>query len=55
MLREAIATASWSKLTAGPGGSPTKQAAHIHGAAMHDLYHAGQIQTLKALQKTTKP
>jgi uncharacterized damage-inducible protein DinB len=50
-LREAMETAPWSKLTEGPGGGPNKPAAHIHGAAMHDLYHAGQIQTLKALQK----
>jgi len=52
-LRRAIEHASWAQLIAGPGGGPTRSAAHVHGAAMHDLYHAGQIQTLKALQKKT--
>jgi len=50
-LRDTIEHASWSQLTKGPGGSPTDPAAHVHGIAMHDLYHAGQIQTLKAIQK----
>jgi hypothetical protein len=27
-------------------------AQHLHGAAMHDIYHAGQIQLLKRLQRT---
>lgn len=53
-LRDTIENAPWSKLTVGPGGGPNKPAAHIHGAAMHDLYHAGQIQTIKALQKKDK-
>ncbi len=51
-LRGAIGSVPWASLTDGPGGGVNKQAAHVHGAAMHDLYHAGQIQTLKALQKT---
>lgn len=50
-LREAVAGAPWSRLTEGPGGSAKRPAAHVHGVAMHDLYHTGQIQTLKALQK----
>lgn len=53
-LRETIESAPWSALTAGPGGGATKPAAHVHGIGMHDLYHAGQIQTLKALQKANK-
>lgn len=50
-LREAVADAPWSALTKGPGGDARTPAAHVRGIAMHDLYHAGQIQTLKALQK----
>lgn len=50
-LRETFEAAPWSKLTSGPGGGPNRPAAQIHGIAMHDLYHAGQIQTLKALEK----
>ena len=50
-LREAVVTATWAKIATGPGGNANNPASHIHGAAMHDLYHAGQIQTLKALQK----
>lgn len=51
LLREAVATAAWAKIASGPGGNTNAPASHVHGAAMHDLYHAGQIQTLKALQK----
>jgi len=50
-LREALATAGWARLADGPGGGGNRPAAHVHGAAMHDLYHAGQIQTIKALRK----
>ena len=25
--------------------------AHIHGIALHDVYHAGQVRTLKTLHK----
>jgi hypothetical protein len=49
-LRDAIERAPWSTLrSARKGTAPT--AAHVHGVAMHDLYHAGQIQTIKALYK----
>ncbi len=50
-LREAIESVPWAKLTVGPGGGPGEPASHVHGAAMHDLYHAGQIQMLKAMRK----
>ena len=50
-LREAIETIAWPRLADGPGGSGKQPADHVHGAALHDIYHAGQIQTLKALQK----
>ena len=53
-LREAVATVPWSRLAAGPGGSGKNPASHVFGAAMHDVYHAGQIQTLKALYKAKK-
>ena len=53
-LRATLENAPWAKLTVGPGGGPGKPAARIYGVAMHDLYHAGQIQTLKALQKRAK-
>jgi DinB superfamily len=52
LLRNAIEDVPWEKLTIGPGGGASKPASHVHGAAMHDLYHAGQVQTLKAIQKT---
>ena len=51
-LREAIETSAWSRISAGPGGGGMQPADNVHGAALHDIYHAGQIQTLKALQKT---
>ncbi|MCH8881631.1 MAG: hypothetical protein IID34_17330, partial [Planctomycetes bacterium] len=28
-----------------------RPAAHIHGIALHDVYHAGQVRTLKVLYK----
>lgn len=54
-LLDTIKTAPWSKLTQGPGGSAKQAAYHVYGAAMHDVYHAGQIQMIKALYKQTYP
>ena len=34
-----------------PPGSKTSNLALIHGIAFHDIYHAGQIQVLKAMAK----
>lgn len=50
-LREAIEEAGAARLSL--TGSPTwkSPAGRIYGIAMHDIYHAGQIQTLKALYK----
>ncbi len=52
-LRETIESTPWPKLrNEGKGRSPT--APYVHGVAMHDIYHAGQIQTIKALHKQYK-
>lgn len=51
LLREAVAKVNPKLLTA---LSPKKQwtlAQEIQGAAMHDVYHTGQIQLLKRLMK----
>ncbi len=50
-LLDAVATAPWSRLIDGPGGGGKKPADHLFGVALHDVYHAGQIQTLKSLYK----
>lgn len=49
-LREAIATAPWAQLSATSGGRG-EAAPHVYGVAMHDIYHAGQIRTIKGLYK----
>ena len=46
-LKEAIAAAPWAALCA--KGSRKDPAEFVHGIAMHDVYHAGQIRTLKAM------
>lgn len=51
--REVVATAAWSRLAAGPGGKRDAPAGHVYGTAMHDVYHAGQIQAIKALYAQT--
>lgn len=50
VLRNAVATAPWSKLTSKnkTSGVPIS---HITGMAMHDAYHTGQIKTIRALYK----
>ncbi len=40
-----------SRLGAHGWRSRWSNAAHIYGIASHDLYHAGQIQLLKRLQR----
>ena len=35
-----------------PGGSKVSYVTQIYGIALHDVYHAGQIQLLKRLQQT---
>ena len=49
-LREAVATAPWSKLTS-KNKSSGVPISHITGLAMHDAYHTGQIKTIRALYK----
>lgn len=49
-LRESIATAPLSRLRA-TSGDRRELAAYVYGVAMHDIYHAGQICTIKALYK----
>lgn len=45
---EAFPPAKWETLAS---GSTFTNAALVRGAAAHDLYHAGQIQLIKRLQK----
>ena len=45
-LRETVARAPWAQLL-----KARQPAAHIHGIALHDVYHAGQVRTLKTLHK----
>lgn len=49
LLREAIESARLDRPLA-PGRKDTI-AARVYSIAMHDIYHAGQIQVLKAMQK----
>ena len=46
-LKEAIAGAPWAALRG--KGNRTDPADFVHGIAMHDTYHAGQIRMLKAM------
>ncbi len=51
-LRQAVVELPEAKLPAMPlGGSKFTNAATIYGISSHDLYHAGQIQLLKRLQR----
>ncbi len=52
-LRQTVAEFPPKRLAEATPGSQIINARLICGAAMHDIYHAGQIQTLKALQKGT--
>ena len=51
LLRNAIAHFPAAQLSARAWRSRWTNAATIYGIASHDLYHAGQIQLLKRLQK----
>lgn len=48
-LRAAVAVLSADVLETRPTGSKHTHRRLIQGAALHDVYHAGQIQTLKRL------
>ena len=50
-LLETVETAPWSRITAGPGGDGKRPADHVCGIALHDVYHAGQVRTIKRLHK----
>ena len=54
LLRQAVLDCPSSRLNAAPRTSKWSLAQVIYGVASHDLYHAGQIQLLKRLQKTVK-
>jgi len=51
LLREAVAALSARDLSRTPRGSKVSNFALLSGMAAHDLYHAGQIQVLKRLQR----
>lgn len=50
-LREAVAVLSPAKLHRKPPGGKVSFGMLIRGVALHDIYHAGQIQMIKAAQK----
>jgi uncharacterized damage-inducible protein DinB len=50
-LRAAVAELSPGQLEATHAGSKVSKAMLIRGVAMHDVYHAGQIQTIKGVHK----
>ena len=50
-LRAAVTRLSAGDLAHTPRGSKVSTFAIVSGVAAHDLYHAGQIQLLKKLQK----
>lgn len=50
-LRSEVAALSAADLARTPGGSTVSRLALLSGIAAHDLYHAGQIQLLKRLQR----
>ena len=53
-LRATIRTAPWAHLCRSSQGPTDRPAGHVYGIALHDTYHAGQIQTLKARYKRAK-
>ncbi len=55
VLRQTIATVPWSRLCDTHRRS-RQPVSHVPGVAMHDIYHAGQIRTIRALyQQSTRP
>ena len=51
-LMRAVVNAPWAELCRTKSGPGKGIAAHVYGVAMHDVYHTGQIQTIKALYKS---
>jgi hypothetical protein len=54
LMVEAIAGLTTSNLSRKPKGSEWSIRATVYGIAMHDVYHAGQIQLLKRLMRTSQ-
>lgn len=54
LLKRTVARLKPSRLDEPVGGSPWAVAEQIFGVAAHDLYHTGQIQLLKALQRSRR-
>jgi len=55
LLREAVSSFQAENLDLRPKGSKSTARRLIAGIAMHDVYHAGQIQLIKRLLRTKKP
>jgi hypothetical protein len=53
-LRQAVIEFPQSRLVDRPARSVFTYEALVHGAAAHDLYHAGQIQLLKRLVRSSR-
>lgn len=51
LLMERVSIMKPEQLTEHPNGSQFSNLQTISGIAMHDVYHAGQIQLLKKLQR----
>jgi uncharacterized damage-inducible protein DinB len=49
-LRETVASFPAERLVAFPAGGKIRYVSLLQGIAMHDVYHAGQIQLLKRLR-----
>lgn len=54
-LREAVAELPPRQIKGAPPGSKIGTLMLIRGVAMHDVYHAGQIQLIKGLHKAKSP
>jgi hypothetical protein len=53
-LRQTVASFPSRRLSEFPKGGKVRFITQIYGAALHDVYHAGQIQLLKRLQGMTE-
>ena len=54
LLRDAVARITPAALHRTAVGSKTTNVALIRGVALHDIYHAGQIQAIKGWQKQAR-
>jgi uncharacterized damage-inducible protein DinB len=52
-LRAAVASLKPDELSTRPNAKTVTNAALLRGVALHDVYHAGQIQTLKRLARAS--